>query len=68
MKSDRILQNIQSVSFIGTLPAKTVTIKKVSLIKDLKELKNQIPFLKKAILCNDKIRFENQTFIPSTTI
>lgn len=68
MKTDRILQNIQIFSSVEALPAKNVIIKKVSLVKDLKELKNKIPFLKKAVLCNDKIIFENQTFVPPTTI
>lgn len=57
MKSDLILERIQTISSVEALPAKTVIIKKVSLIKDFKELKNKIPFLKKAILCNDKILF-----------
>jgi len=68
MKSERILENIQVFSSLETLPAKTVIIKKVTLIKDLKELKNRIPFLKKAILCNDKILFEKETPVPTTTI
>lgn len=68
MKTERILVNIQNISYIESLPAKGVAIKKVSLMKDMNELKSRLPFLKKAILCQDKILFEKQAFIPKAEI
>lgn len=55
MKAERILENIENLSSIEVLPAKSVQIKKIVSIKDMKELKSRLPFLKKAIMTGEKI-------------
>ena len=68
MKTERILEKIESFSCIEVLPAENVQIKKMTTLKDLQELKSRLPFLKKAIMTEGKILFENKTLVFGQTI
>lgn len=59
MKTENILHEIQNFSSVQVIPAKKVLIKKVLSIQEIKELKNRLPFLKKAIMTEGKILYEN---------
>jgi hypothetical protein len=67
MKAESIVNRIEKITSIEVVPARNVQIKKVTSIKDIKELQNRLPFLKKAIMTGGKILYENDasSFGPS---
>lgn len=55
MKVERILTEIKDFNTITVLTTKSVQIKKVLNVQDLRNLKNQLPFLRKAIIKGENI-------------
>jgi hypothetical protein len=50
MKAERTLTDIQNMLTMQIIPAQNIQIKKIATLKDLKELKSRLPFLKRAVL------------------
>ena len=59
MKAENLLEKIENLTSIQMIPAKNVQIKKVTSIREIRELKNRLLFLKKATMTGGKIFYEN---------
>lgn len=55
MKADKILTPISGTANITVIPSKTIQIKKITSLDDMKKLKSRIPFLQMAILNGESI-------------
>jgi hypothetical protein len=60
MKSENILQEISKINSVRIIPAKCVQIKKIMTAEDLRKLKSQLPFLKRAILKGGNLFVEDK--------